>query len=60
MSSLFTYNTAKKVIENTQYTSQEQKDEMQEKLDVFLLNNRLNQGQYNELTTMLAEKPIAA
>lgn len=58
MSSLFTYNTAKKVIENTQYTSQEQKDEMQEKLDIFLLNNRLNQAQYSELTTMLAEKHI--
>lgn len=55
-----TYTYAKKVIENTTYTTQEQKDEMQIKLDVFLLNDRINQDQYNELTPLLAAKPIAA
>ena len=53
-----TYIYAKAVIENTTYTSQQQKEEMQVKLDVFFLNNRINQGQYNELTDMLAVKPI--
>lgn len=55
-----TYTYCKKVIENTTYTSQEQKDEMQVKLDVFLLNNRIDETQYNELTTMLVAKPIIA
>lgn len=54
-----TYLYCKKVIENTTYTSQTQKDEMQMKLDVFLLNNRITQENYNELTTMLADKVIA-
>jgi len=54
-----TYTYCKKVIENTTYTSQAQKDEMQLKLDVFLLNNRINQDQYNELTALSASKPIA-
>lgn len=51
-----TYIYCKKLIENTTYTTQEQKDEMQMKLDVFLLNNRIDQVQYNELTQMLADK----
>jgi hypothetical protein len=55
-----TYTYCKKVIENTTYTTQAQKDEMQMKLDVFLLNNRINQDQYNELTALLAAKPIVA
>ena len=55
-----TYTYCKKVIINTTYTSQEQKDEMQMKLDVFLLNNRINQDQYNEFTALLASKPIVA
>jgi hypothetical protein len=55
-----TYTYSKKVIENTTYTTQSQKDEMQLKLDVFLLNNRINQDQYNELTALLASKPIVA
>lgn len=55
-----TYTYCKKVIENTTYTSQAQKDEMQIKLDVFLLNNRITQEQYNELTVLLASKPIVA
>ena len=55
-----TYTYCKKVIVNTTCTSQEQKDEMQIKLDVFLLNNRINQDQYNELTALLESKPITA
>lgn len=55
-----TYTYCKKVIENTAYTSQEQKDEMQLKLDVFLLNNRVDEAQYNELTALLMAKPIVA
>jgi len=55
-----TYTYCKRIIENTTYTSQEQKDEMQNKLDVFLLNNRISDTQYNELTSMLAEKPVAS
>lgn len=55
-----TYTLCKRIIENATYTSQEQKDEMQMKLDVFLLNNRFeNQEQYSELTQMLADKVIA-
>lgn len=53
-----TYNACKKVIQNTTYTSQAQKDEMQQKLDVFLLNDRITQDQYTELTNLLADKPI--
>jgi len=55
-----TYTYCKKVITNTTYTTQAQKDEMQTKLDVFLLNDRISQDQYNELTSLLAAKPIAA
>lgn len=56
--SLMTYTYSKNLINNTTYTSQAQKDEMQDKLDVFLLNNRLTQVQYQELTNLLAAKPI--
>lgn len=55
-----TYIYAKMVIENITYTSLGQKDEMQLKLDVFLLNNRITDTEYNELTTLLASKPIVA
>lgn len=54
-----TYTLCRTVIENTRYRSQEQKNEMQFKLDVFLLNNRINQDEYNELTQLLINKPIA-
>lgn len=53
-----TYIVCKRVIENTDYKSEEQKNEMQLKLDVFLLNNRLSQQEYDELTQLLADKPI--
>lgn len=54
-----TYTLCKTIIENTDYKSQDQKDEMQIKLDVFLLNNRISQDEYNELTQLLDDKPIA-
>ena len=54
-----TYTYCKKVVENTTYTTQAQKDDMQTKLDVFLLNNRITDVQYSELTTMLVSKVIA-
>lgn len=54
-----TYTLCKKIIENTDYETQTQKDEMQVKLDVFLLNDRIADTEYNELTTLLADKVIA-
>lgn len=45
-----TYTLCKKVIENGTYGT---KEEMQVKLDVFLLNNRITQEQYTELTALL-------
>jgi hypothetical protein len=45
-----TYTYCKRVIENKTYVS---KENIQIKLDVFLLNNRITQEQYNELTAML-------
>ncbi|MCB8816135.1 hypothetical protein [Desulfosporosinus shakirovi] len=44
-----TYTLCKKVIENKTYGTEE---EMQIKLDVFMLNNRITQDQYNELVGM--------
>lgn len=48
-----TYSLCKKVIENGTYGT---KDEMMTKLDVFLLNNRISQKQYNELADSLNNK----
>ncbi len=48
-----TYVYCKKIIENKSYESVE---DMQLKLDVFLLNNRITQENYNELTGMLNEE----
>ena len=45
-----TYTLCKKVIENKTYGT---KEEMMLKLDVFLLNNRIAQEQYNELVDLL-------
>lgn len=55
-----TYIYCKKVIEKTDYTDIEQKNEMQQKLDVFLLNDRITHDQYAELTGLLAAKEIVA
>ena len=46
-----TYIFCKKVIQNGTYGT---KEEIQLKLDVFLLNNRLTQEEYEELTNLLA------
>ena len=53
-----TYKICKLIIENTNYQTQVEKDEMQAKLDVFLLNNRLTQGEYEELTNLLNSKSL--
>lgn len=45
-----TYIYCKKVIENGTYGTDE---DMMIKLDVFLLNNRITQEQYNELVELL-------
>ncbi|WP_169818515.1 hypothetical protein [Domibacillus iocasae] len=51
-----TYTYCKKVIENGTYGT---KEEMTIKLDVFLLNNRITQEQYNELVSLLEAKEAA-
>jgi len=45
-----TYTYCAKVIANGTYGS---RDGMLEKLDVFLLNDRITQDQYNELVALL-------
>ena len=45
-----TYTYCKKVITNGNYGT---KEDMMIKLDMFLLNNRINQDQYNELNSLL-------
>ena len=49
-----TYTYCKKVITNRTYAS---KEEMQDKLDVFLLNKRITSEQYNELVELLNAQP---
>ena len=51
-----TYIFCKKVIENGTYGT---KEEMMIKLDVFLLNNRITQTEYNELVDLLEKKEVA-
>ena len=55
---LMTYKICKLAIGSTNYKTQAEKDEMQVKLDVFLLNNRLTQGEYEELTNLLSSKSL--
>lgn len=45
-----TYTNCKKVINNGAYGS---KEELLEKLDVFLLNNRITQEEYSELVGLV-------
>lgn len=47
------YRLCKQMILTGNYGS---KEEMQTKLDVFYLGNRLTQAQYEELTTLLNEQ----
>ena len=53
------YNLCKRIIESTTYTSQAQKDEMKERLDILFANGSLDTDQYNELVDLLEAKPIA-
>lgn len=50
-----TYTVCKRLINNKDFT-QEEVDDLQNKLDVFLLNDRINQSEYEELTSLLASK----
>lgn len=45
-----TYTLCKKIIQNGNYD----KDDMMNKLDVFLLNNRITDAQYNELVALMS------
>jgi hypothetical protein len=51
-----TYTYCKKVIENGTYGT---KEDMVIKLDVFLLNGRITEAQYNELVALLEAKEAA-
>ena len=55
-----TYIYCKKVITDAVYQTQDEKDMMQLKLDVFLLNDRITEANYTELTGLLAAKEIIA
>ena len=44
------------ILEIGQLETYESKEDMLIKLDVFLLNNRITQDQYNELVSMLNEQ----
>lgn len=48
-----TYRACKSLIDRGVYVS---KEDMQMKLDIFLLNNRVSQEEYSELTNKLKEK----
>lgn len=50
---MLTYSNCKKVIANGTYGTY---DDMMNTLDVFLLNRRISQDQYNELVAQLKEK----
>lgn len=49
-----TYRACKSMIERQSYIS---KEDMQEKLDLFLIGNRITQDEYKELTEILAANP---
>lgn len=48
-----TYRACKSMIDRQAYSS---KEDMQLKLDIFLLNNRLSQAEYDELSQLLARQ----
>mgnify|MGYP001045169992 FL=1 len=54
-----TYTVCKRLIELKEFT-QEEAGDLQNKLDVFLLNDRLTQTEYEELTGLLAGKGSVA
>lgn len=47
-----TYKACKSQIERKSYLS---KEDIQQKLDIFLVNNRITQDQYKELIDLLEE-----
>lgn len=47
-----TYKVCKRLIQNGNF----EKEDMTMKLDVFLLNDRITQEQYNELVGLMNEK----
>lgn len=49
-----TYRACKSMIERQSYTS---KEDMQTKLDIFLLGNRITQGEYEQLVALLNSQP---
>ena len=49
-----TYTYCKSIIERGNYDAQEMKD----KLDVFLLNDRITQEEYSELTKMIDPEAV--
>lgn len=50
-----TYNTCKRLIEIKNF-SEEEKANLQNKLDIFLLNDRINEAEYEELVNLLNAK----
>ena len=50
-----TYKVCKRLIKNKDF-NEAKKADIQMKLDIFLLNNRITQEEYEELTGMLNEK----
>lgn len=50
-----TYRNCKKLIENNRY----EKEDMMNKLDVFLLGDRISQSEYEELVALMNEKENA-
>lgn len=53
-----TYILCKTLIINANYKSEEEKGNMQIKLDVFFANDRMTQEEYEELTGLLNEKIV--
>lgn len=52
-----TYTVCKRLIENKTFT-EESKSDMLIKMDVFLLHDRINQNEYDELVQLLDTKVL--
>lgn len=50
-----TYNVCKRLIEIKNF-NEEEKEELQNKIDIFLLNDRINDKEYEELVGLLNAK----
>ena len=53
------YNLCRRIIQGTTYRSQEQKDEMQERIDILYANGSFDTDSYKDLTQMLSDKVMA-